>query len=379
MKGLSKPWPRVMGFLCALLIFLSAASAPASQDLRVTSLLPRGETQRITQVVVGFDRDMRPLGDMSQDEASSPLIISPRPAGSYRWLDTRTLAYILDRPLVGAGRLHIKVAKGAKALDGATLPKDVTATAHTPEVSVVELHPKTGRILGPRPQMFITINQPVDLESLADCAVFWAGKERIKVKAVELARPGWQREHLARVYGLTPIEDLPKDRQAVLEISPGLRPSRGDLSSSRTFRFTYHTYRDLKLAKWRMDQGHGGKDPRAALILEFSNPVSPKKIFERLNLKPAAKLDPERQGDEPSNHFYLEADFKPRTNYELILRPGLIDSYNTTMTEGVRIRFATGDLPPVFLAFGRQGNFGGQNQGVVSLEASQHRQDQGLL
>ena len=100
-------------------MLIPPVSALASQALKVVNLLPRGTAQRITQIVVSFDRDMRPLGDMAQDAASSPLIISPRPAGAYRWLDTRTLAYILDRPLVGASRLQIKVAKGAKALDGA--------------------------------------------------------------------------------------------------------------------------------------------------------------------------------------------------------------------------------------------------------------------
>ena len=72
-----------------------------------------------------------------------------------------------------------------------------------------------------------------------------------------------------------------------------------------------------------MDQGQGGKNPRAALVLEFTNPVSPKKVFERLTLKPAVKLDPEAQREEPTNYFYLEAGFKPRTSYELTLRPGL--------------------------------------------------------
>ena len=66
----------VLGFLLLLALAFTGASQPiaASTDgLAVESLLPQGRVDRITQIVVSFDKDMRRLGDMSQTADSAPL------------------------------------------------------------------------------------------------------------------------------------------------------------------------------------------------------------------------------------------------------------------------------------------------------------------
>ena len=66
-------------FLALCLAPWSALAMDQAPGLAVTTLMPQGRVERLTQVVVGFNRDMHPLGDMSQDPESAPLRLDPRP------------------------------------------------------------------------------------------------------------------------------------------------------------------------------------------------------------------------------------------------------------------------------------------------------------
>ena len=156
--------PRLIGSILLLaLVIMGAGPANSADELSVESLLPQGRVDRLTQIVVRFNKNMRSLGDMSQKAEQAPLRISPAPAGSFRWLDPRTLAFILDKPLVGSSRIDLVIPAGAQALDGSRLAKDIKGFVQTPPIEVVRVRPKPGSVLGPKPQLYLTFNQPLDL------------------------------------------------------------------------------------------------------------------------------------------------------------------------------------------------------------------------
>ncbi len=346
-----------LGLLLVLTLALAAVPAPArGAGLAVESLLPQGRVERLTQVVVRFSRDMRALGDMSQAPENAPLRLDPRPAGSYRWLGPRTLAYILDRPLVGSSRITLLVPAGIRALDGSRLARAVRAVVETPPVEVVRVWPKPGAVLGPRPQIKLALNQPVDLASLARHSFIEAGGRRVSLQAVEAALPSWQREQQGRLYILSPSQDLPGKSRAVLVVGPGLQPSQGNRPFNQSLRFEYQTFRPLTLVRWQMDTAlGGGYDPDSVLVLRFNNPVVPKEALEHLRISPPIELDPEEFGKEPTTWLYLGRGFKPRTRYRVAILPGLKDAWGTRLEKHLELNFLTGDLEPFFSLAGGKG------------------------
>jgi uncharacterized protein YfaS (alpha-2-macroglobulin family) len=344
--------------LFVALVLLATAPAPASaaNDLMVESLLPQGRVERLTQIVVRFNKDMRSLGQMGQAADKAPLRLTPAPAGSFRWLDPRTLAFILDKPLTGSSRLALSVPAGAQALDGSRLAKAITAVVETPPIEVIRVRPKPGTILGPKPQIQLTLNQPVDLASLARHSFLQIGKDRVPLKVKEEVWPYWQRERQGRMYILAPQRELPGQNKAALVLEPGLQPSQGNLPFNESLKFDYQTYQTLKLVRWQMSTAvGGGYDPGSPLMLRFNNPVSPKEALKHLSIKPPLKLDPEEFGTQPTAWLHIGAYFKPRTRYRVALTPGLKDAWGTVLQKHLELNFLTGDLEPYFSLAGGKG------------------------
>lgn len=348
--------------LCALFIFAlvyigaSLAFAASTNRLEVESLLPQGRVDRLTQIVVSFNKDMRQLGDMSQAADSAPLKIDPRPAGSFRWLDTRTLAYILDKPLIGSSRLFLEVPAGVQALDGSRLARTRSTMVETPPIEVLRVYPKPGSSLGPKPEIRLTLNQPIDLTSLARNSFLSIGGKRIPLKAVEQALPAWQRERQGRMYSLTPQAALPAESQAALVIGPGVQASQGNQPLNQSLRYEFKTFGQLKLERWKMSTAPGGGyDPDSPLMLQFNNPVNPKEALKHLKISPPIKLDPEEFGSHPSAWLHIGAYFKPRTRYRVAITPGLKDEWGTVLAKHLELNFLTGDLQPFFNLAGGKG------------------------
>ena len=354
----SHPWLGTALLLALCLVSLPALAMDQPQGLTVVSLMPQGRVERLTQVVVSFSRPMRPLGDMSQEVESAPLKLDPRPPGSYRWLDPRTLAYILDEPLTGATVIRLTVPAGVRALDGSVLAGSVSARLSTPPVEPVSISPKAGSTLGPRPELRLVLSQPVELDSLARRLYFLARGRRIPARVQIQPLPSGEREEafLARAYLVRPAKKLPAGGQVRLVMEAGVRPARGNLPSPRDHAWSFRGYRRLKLVKWEMRPNFQGKlDPTSPLILEFNNPVSPQALLKHLRITPRLKLDPQSMGTQPTRWFYLEPGFKPGHRYLVEIRAGLADAYGTKLARSRGLSLAIGDLAPLVSLAGGKG------------------------
>ncbi|MBI4797302.1 MAG: hypothetical protein HY794_00890, partial [Desulfarculus sp.] len=371
-----RPAARPLAWLAALLLGLCLTAPPvppawAAEALSV-KLMPQGRVERLTQVVASFSRPMRPLGAMEQAEADSPLKVTPRLPGSYRWLDPQTLAFILDEPLSGATRLQASVAAGARALDGATLAQPVRALLHTPEIEALEFSPSPDNPLGPRPELRIILNQAVDPASLAAHAFLEVAGQRLPLKAVEVPQEQWraQGSHLARVYALEAADKLPPAQEVQLVLEPGIKPAQGHLTSQRTFHAAYRSFEPLTLVKWEQRKDAKGRlDPSASLMLEFNNPVSPQEVYQRLRLIPQGKALEDVKGREPTRWIYLDLGLKPNSAYQLRIAAGLPDDYGTSLAEPISLALKTGDMAPVFSLMGGKGVLEAAEKGLYPLRA----------
>lgn len=375
-RGLRAPWATLFLSLCLLGLCLLGPSSPAraAEGLSV-KIMPQGQVPRLSQIVASFSSPMRPLGAMEQEAASSPLRVTPQPAGSYRWLDPQTLAFILDKPLSGSGRFTVSVAAGAQALDGSRLGAPVEAQISTPEVEVVEFQPEPDSTLPPQPELRIITNQPIDLASLAAHAFLEVGGKRLALKAAEQAEEQWRvnsnSNQLGRVYALQPEQDLPGGQKAQLILEPGLKPLEGQFPSQRTFLASYDTFHPLKLTHWEQRTSAPGKvDPAATITLEFNNPVSPQEVWRHLKITPETAT-PRKPGEdeEPTRWLYLSLGLKPRSQYQIRITPGLKDAYGTTLAQAASFGLKTGDMHPIFLLPGDKGVLESAGKGLYPFQA----------
>jgi hypothetical protein len=341
------------GFTCLLTLSLAlpAQALSETQGLEVVSLMPQGEVDQITQVVVRFNKDMIPLGQAAQSAADSPLLISPLPKGSFRWLDTKTLAFILDKPIRGATRLDLAVIKKAKSLKGETLAKEVTAKVSTPSVEVVEWRPKPGSTAEPKPVVRAVINQPVDIASLSQKTFFIVQGKKLAAKVSERELPRWQREEnlLAREYVFSCPQKLEPGQKFKVLVEPGVTPADGDLSSSIGYGASYKPFYPLRLNSWNMNSSpFGGLDPDAGLNLKFTNPVSRKEVEKHIQISPRLPELVRSSYDYQGRWHHLALDFQPRTRYTVTITKGLKDIYGTKLAQDAFISLKTGDLAPTF-------------------------------
>lgn len=342
--------------LAFLLIFPCLALAkgqpePAPGRLIVTGVMPRGEAPRITQVVVRFNRAMVPVGKMEREPDQVPVKLEPRPAGSFRWLDPQTLAYTLKEPMQGSAGFRVVVPAGAKALDGSTLATATMVSVFTPRVDILRLTPKERNVIGPKPTLQLTLNQPVKLESLKKKLYFKAGNKRIDLAIEPKPAPYFlkQKFRLAMTYQIRPLSSLPMNQTVHLLMDGGIEPAQGNLLSVKRYRLPFPTYGPLQFKTLQADRdGQGAVRPENSVSILFNNPIVPKKAaqFIQISPKPAGWEPP--SGAYPERRLFLRGDLAPRTRYTVRLLPGLPDEYGTKLAQGQELSFTTGDLAPLF-------------------------------
>jgi uncharacterized protein YfaS (alpha-2-macroglobulin family) len=305
--------------------FDSAAPVPKG-DVQVVRVTPAGkEVPAGRQIVITFDRPMRPVGDMSVSSEHSPVSATPAINCSWHWLDPRSLACELpvEHPLLPAVTYELTVREGLQAEDGNVLPRDFHAQFSTERPVVKEYAFYTWRAPG-IPVVRVVFNQPVTRDSVENHLHF-GSQLRSTVEPVpydaevyrilplpgektavmlpgqpapppqpgetDVARHGWL---------VSPPEELPGDARAQLSVAPGLRGYAGPLLGieQRTvvqfdtfpeFRFLgvrcRAPARPVTLSPQRSDSSPRC-NPLSHVSLMFSSPVIALEIRDHLILNP---------------------------------------------------------------------------------------------
>ncbi len=351
-------WRRML----LVFLFLSAASLAQAANLTLQSMSPQGQVERLTQVVVRFNAPVHALGNMSQDPATSPLVVSlspdyktPPPKGSYRWLDESTLAYLFDQPQRQALKLYCRVS--APSLAGHSMAKDVSWVVSTPAIAVLESVPGYNEPLGNKLNIALTFNQPLDLESLKQSATLLLdGKTVLPLNIKEESLPSWvqQSQQLSRVYLFASPGELKVNQRLSLVIKPGLRSQQGHAPLDEKIECHYISYAPLRLDEWSMEASDLDSklySPEGGLHLRFNNPVVGAEVKDKLKLelmdKDGKSFLAMEMGDDfsasASQALYLAPKFKPRATYRLTLLAGMKDVYGGILANDRVINFKTGD------------------------------------
>ncbi|MBU2547421.1 MAG: hypothetical protein KKB20_03330 [Proteobacteria bacterium] len=357
-------------FVCWVLI-LFAGLMPAAQvataappPLDVLSIQPSGPTPRVKQITVTFNQPMTALGEMAVDPDKAPVTIEPALSGRFRWLNVYTLAFEPDKPLEGSSAGKITVKARTRALSRAALTKDVSTVFSLPLIELRRVSPSPKDAgLDLRPEIRLTFNQPVVLQSLEDKAYFLPqGGTRVdcRVSALDEAnadrQPGGDWSVVVK-----PAADLPRNQAFDLVLPSGLASAAGPMPSTADYRLSYRTYAPLALQEivGYQPRQNAPFDPESSLTFKFTNPVAPKDFFNALEITPAYDMEQieesVRQETEAWREIRLPGPFKPAALYTFKLKPGLKDSHGQELLGQKHFQVTFGPALPILDLPGRQG------------------------
>lgn len=356
--------------------FDSGAPAPKG-DVQVLRITPQGkEVPAQRQIVVTFDRPMKPIGDMSAAADHVPVVITPAIGCNWHWLDPRSLACELpsEHPLVPAVTYELTVREGVQAEDGNILRDAVHAEFSTerPAIKQYSFHSWKGP---GTPEVQLVFNQPVSRDSVA-AYVHFTGQKGSTVEPVPYDRgpnfrvfplPGEKEALLLptqpvppplpgdtdvarHTWLISPPEELAGDSTAQLIVEPGLRGYAGPLlgTEQRTV-VQFDTFPEFRFLGIRcrapakavtLAPGHPDTasrcNPLSHVSLVFSSPVIALEIRDHL------KLDPDLAGGrtdyDPWENVYpssaLAAPHKRGRLYEVQL-PEHLQAYKTYSVAGL--------------------------------------------
>jgi hypothetical protein len=158
------------------------------EPLLILNITPTGEdVTAVNKIVFQFNRAVVPVGAMERKANEIPITITPEIKGRWRWLNTSTLAYILDdnSTLKPATRYEIEVRPGIKAEDGGTLITPIRRSFITERPKEMHTWFKTWR--SPTcPVLRVTFNMPVTKESVEEHIYMhqgWLKEGRVSVRA----------------------------------------------------------------------------------------------------------------------------------------------------------------------------------------------------
>lgn len=213
---------RLFLMVCIMTALPILTSHAGDRYYQVAAVSPSGENLPSRhQIVIRFDRDMVPLGDMARSPGDIPVTVTPGVKGQWRWLNTKTLALQLneDNTLELATVYQITIAPGIRALDGTRLREPVIHTFSTrrPRVNWVRFADWTSP---GTPVMVIYCNQPVTRRSLETHIVLQ--QESPKKTGVSFTLTPDPEEPEGRIWWLTPDIPLPPDTPVSLKVTPGL-------------------------------------------------------------------------------------------------------------------------------------------------------------
>ena len=356
--------------------FDSNAAAPKG-DVQVVRVTPQGkEVPAGRQIVVTFDRPMKPLGNMTVAPDQSPVVITPAINCSWHWLDPRSLACELpsEHPLVPAVNYELTVREGLQAEDGNIL-RSAFHTGFSTERPVIKQYAfQTWKAPG-TPVVQLVFNQPVSRNSVAE-HVHFTGQRISLVTPVPYDRevglrvfplPG-EKEPLVlptqpeppplpgdsdvarRTWLVSPPAELAGDSRMQLLVEPGLRSYVGPLlgTEQRTV-VQFDTFPDftflgvrcrapakaVTLAPEHPDTS-SRCNPLSHVSLVFSAPVIALEIRDHLKLNP--DLAGGRTDYNPWENVYptsaLARPHKRGRTYEVQL-PEHLQAYKTYSIAGL--------------------------------------------
>jgi hypothetical protein len=144
----------------------ASASGEIKGDLQVLQASPKGPTRtshEAGEIIVIFDHPMAALEPLPLQEKTDFLKIEPAYAGAYRWMGTKTLAFVPKEKLPFATEIKLTVPAGTRSVDGYALKQDFTWSFKTIRPKLLQYFPQNeDKQQKLDTNVLLVFNQPVD-------------------------------------------------------------------------------------------------------------------------------------------------------------------------------------------------------------------------
>jgi hypothetical protein len=314
--------------------------AAVNRALTVIYVSPKGQLQSPhTQITVSFSKPMVSLEKVEDRAKLAPLELTPRVAGKQRWLGSRTLTFVPDKPLPGSTEFALRVPAGLKALDGTELEKEERWSFTTPLLAVSSVTPYRGsRWEKPDTVVSLYFNQSVRPATLEKHAALLVSKGGEKLTVAVRVKEGKSPAHMV----LHPATELPLDADVTVRVAPEMTSAEGPRPMGAAYTSFFRTYGPFRVTGLSCKEEC---DPESSVELRFSNPVARDLARKATKLNGTALAA--GSSSWPSASVYLDQRLKARTRYAVAVTAGLKDRFGQTLeTKGTKLSFVTGDYSP---------------------------------
>ena len=337
--------------------------------LKVTHISPLGSVEgelETFKILVGFNQAMAPVQAIPRDETEGPLEFNPPIKGKYRWLGSRTLAFIPSDTLQPATEFTVFLKKDKiQSLTGMRLDRDTSWKFESVRPTLISSQPYQGSgFVDIKSAIYLYFNVEMAPEKVKDRIKIFATQGQpsyVYCGSIEPKSPSYKEEipfsvrqlqdgekkdwplkewENSKTLVLVPARSLPQEALIEVFIYPGLSPRKGNLGTNLERVISFNTYNYLSLLNYSEYIPAG-----FPLRLCFSNPVTTSELIENLAIIPPLDSIPEHYKTEsyPQTGFYLYLPFKPNSNYRIKIKKDLIDTYRNRLDRDYEFSLGVGD------------------------------------
>lgn len=325
---------------------LQASSAP----LTVTRRAPVGSVPIAPSLSVSFSAPM--IAVTSVDDLARqppPVVLSPAPAGKWRWLGTQTVVFEADKRFPMATEYTVKVPAGTRAMNGQVLAQEESWSFATPPPRLEQRWPQYAPT-GLDPVIYAELDQAMSSEVLLRSMQVTGDGQRADLRLataeeiegdptvrrmVDKAEPG-------RWIAVKPTAPLRRGTTYTVVIPAGTPSAEGPRPTEKAAEWRFHTYRTL--SSNGLGCGWGRCAPGAPLHFSFNNALDDRKFDKRW-----VRVSPEPEGLKISlsgRIIEVRGRTRGKTKYTVTVSGALADTFEQTLGKDVTGEVTVGPAEP---------------------------------
>ena len=308
--------------------------------LEVLRHSPEGEVPVAPDLSVTFSQPMVAVTSQESAAKYTPVELSPKAEGNWRWLGTKTLLFDATKRFPMATRFSARVPAGTRSVNGPSLSKDVTWTFTTPPPTVEQMLPQN-QVVRRDALMFLSFDQGIVPEAVVSTILVSAQGKRIPIRlatseeiaadssihhCAKQAQPNrWLVFRAVKADGDTK-DALPGASPITVSVQKGTPSAEGPLTTDKTQSFQFTTYGPLKFVRAMCGWASNANcTPFDTWVVEFNNPIDASNFTkEMLRVEP----DLGEQKIYPSGKYiYIEGYKKGRTTYRITVDGSISDTF----------------------------------------------------
>lgn len=335
--------------------------------LAVTRLTPAAgslDARIDTPALIVFNRVVVPLacvGRPAQVGGECPslsLSFEPSVLGAGMWVETSVYRFDALRGWAAGRAYTATLAADVVSIEGAALSVPVTWSFRTASPAIQASVPTDGQSQVPlETDVRVVFNTPMDQEISG--SVFSVTGETGEVVPGAIT---WEDNGAVLVF--TPVGRLKLGMRYTVQVGARARAATSaPLANPQSWTFTTVPYPALVTA---IPQDEAiGVDIAEPARLAFAGALNVATLDRHITITPTVE-NPYTYFDVAANVYHLAWDKQPRTEYCVLLKPGIADVYGNVITTSQTACFVTGDLPALIGP--------ARSEGAVTLDASQSSQ-----